>query len=71
MSKFPYISRELEEPIKRGTKSARAELLLGPRQVGKTTLLSEIVNNQRSIKLTGEDEDVLQILSDSKAYVNV
>ncbi len=71
MSKFPYISRELEEPIKRGTKSVRAELLLGPRQVGKTTLLSEIVNNQRSIKLTGEDEDDLQILSDPKAYLNL
>lgn len=71
MLKFPYITREIEEAIRKGTRSNRAELLLGPRQVGKTTLLNELVRNERSIKLTGEDEDDLRILSDPKSYLTL
>ena len=53
MFNFPYIHRELEAPILRGTLRNRAELILGPRQVGKSTMLDHLVQNQRFIKLTG------------------
>ena len=62
MFNFPYIRRELEAPILRGTLRNRAELILGPRQVGKSTMLDHLVQNQRFIKLTGEDEDDLRKL---------
>ena len=57
MFNFSYIRRELEAPILRGTLRNRAELILGPRQVGKSTMLDHLVQNQRFIKLTGEDEE--------------
>lgn len=68
MFNFPYIRRELEAPILRGTLRNRAELILGPRQVGKSTMLDHLVQNQRFIKLTGEDEDDLSILADPKTF---
>lgn len=69
MLNFPYIPREIGPALKAGTLSLRAELLLGPRQVGKTTLLEEIVRSEKHIKLTGEDEDDLLTLADPKSYL--
>ena len=71
MFNFPYIRRELEAPILRGTLRNRAELILGPRQVGKSTMLDHLVQNQRFIKLTGEDEDDLGILADPKTFLTL
>lgn len=71
MFNFPYIRRELEAPILRGTLRNRAELILGPRQVGKSTMLDHLVQNQRFIKLTGEDEDDLSILADPKSFLTL
>ena len=71
MFNFPYIQRELEDPILRGTLRNRAELILGPRQVGKSTMLDHLVQNQRFIKLTGEDEDDLSILADPKTFLTL
>lgn len=71
MFNFPYIRRELEAPILRGTLRNRAELILGPRQVGKSTMLEHLVQNQRFIKLTGEDEDDLSILADPKTFLTL
>lgn len=71
MFNFPYIRRELEAPILRGTLRNRAELMLGPRQVGKSTMLDHLVQNQRFIKLTGEDEDDLSILADPKTFLTL
>lgn len=71
MFNFPYIRRELEAPILRGTLRNRAELILGPRQVGKSTMLDHLVQNQRFIKLTGEDEDDLSILADPKTLLTL
>lgn len=71
MINFPYIHRELEAPILRGTLRNRAELILGPRQVGKSTMLDHLVQNQRFIKLTGEDEDDLSILADPKTFLTL
>lgn len=71
MFNFPYIRRELEAPILRGTLRNRAELILGPRQVGKSTMLDHLVQNQRFIMLTGEDEDDLSILADPKTFLTL
>ena len=71
MFNFPYIRRELEAPILRGTLRNRAELILDPRQVGKSTMLDHLVQNQRFIKLTGEDEDDLSILADPKTFLTL
>lgn len=71
MFNFTYIRRELEAPILRGTLRNRAELILGPRQVGKSTMLDHLVQNQRFIKLTGEDEDDLSILADPKTFLTL
>lgn len=49
----------------------RAELILGPRQVGKSTMFNHLVQNQRFIMLTGEDEDDLSILADPKSYLSL
>ncbi len=71
MLKFPYIHRDLEEPILTGTLRNRAELILGPRQVGKNTMLEHFLRNQRFVKLTGKDENDLSILADSKSYLTL
>ena len=71
MVKFLYIHRDLEDPIIQGTFRNRAELIIGPRQVGKSTMLDHLVQNQRSIKLTGEDENDLSILADPKSFLSL
>lgn len=71
MVKFLYIHRDLEDPITQGTFRNRAELIIGPRQVGKSTMLDHLVQNQRFIKLTGEDENDLSILADPKSFLSL
>ena len=71
MLKFPYIHRDLEEPVLTGTLRNRAELILGPRQVGKNTMLEHFLRNQRFVKLTGKDENDLSILADLKSYLTL
>ncbi|WP_337419407.1 ATP-binding protein [Duodenibacillus massiliensis] len=68
---FAYIRRELEDHILKGTLRNRAELILGPRQVGKSTMLDHLVQNQRFIKLSGEDDDDLSILADPKTFLTL
>lgn len=68
---FPYIPRLIEPFLAINGKSNRAEILLGPRQVGKTTLLEHLCANQKHIKLTGEDPDDLLTLRDPKAYLSL
>lgn len=69
MNTIKYIHRELEAPVSAGTLRNRAELIIGPRQVGKSTMLNHLVQNQRCIKLSGEDEDDLSILADPKSFL--
>lgn len=71
MVKFLYIHRDLEDPITQGTFRNRAELIIGPRQVGKSTMLDHLVQNQRFIKLIGEDENDLSILADPKSFLSL
>lgn len=71
MAKFPYIRRDLEDPISTGTLRNRAELIIGPRQAGKSTMLEHLLRDQRFVKLTGEDEADLSILADPKSYLTL
>ena len=71
MFNFAYIRREHEDHILKGTLRNRAELILGPRQVGKSTMLDHLVQNQRFIKLSGEDDDDLSILADPKTFLTL
>ena len=67
MLEFSYIPRELESPLAAPGNARRAEVILGPRQVGKSTLLGHLAQNVRHITLTGEDDDDLAILADPKS----
>ena len=69
MTAFRYIHRDLEGAVLTGTLRNRAEVIFGPRQVGKTTMLEHLVRDRQCIKLTGEDEDDLRILADPKSYL--
>jgi hypothetical protein len=42
--------------------SKKAILLIGPRQVGKTTLLKEVINRQSHLFFTGDDPNTRQLL---------
>lgn len=68
---WPYIPRELEAPLSAPGPAGRAEVIIGPRQVGKSTMLQKLVEGRRHIILTGEDEDDLAILSDPKSYLKL
>ncbi len=71
MLKFPYITRQLETQLSMPRSSGRAEIILGPRQVGKTTLLNNLVKGNRHLVLTGEDDDDLAVLADPKSYLKL
>lgn len=71
MLNFPYISRQMENVLSPPNSSGRAEIILGPRQVGKTTLLNKLVEGKRHLILTGEDDDDLALLADSKSYLKL
>ena len=71
MLKFPYISRQLETPLSMPRLSGRAEIILGPRQVGKTTLLNNLVQGMRHLVLTGEDDEDLAVLADPRSYLKL
>lgn len=63
-----YIPRALKETIKeRLSTDSRIVLLLGPRQVGKTTLAQELmreVAGQNYLQLSGEDPRTAELIAD-------
>ena len=59
-----YVPRLLEKGLSDFGKSCRAKILLGPRQVGKSTLLERLTRGTKRIVLSGEDESDLAVLSD-------
>ena len=71
MLKIPYISRQLETPLSMPRLSGRAEIILGPRQVGKTTLLNNLVQGMRHLVLTGENDEDLAVLADPRSYLKL
>lgn len=69
MLNFDYISRKIEKSLSEKKQSNRAEVLFGPRQVGKSTLLAHIMENQSTHLLTGDDENDVKILSEPSSYL--
>lgn len=58
------IKRALEEKIKNRFGSGKVILLIGPRQVGKTTLFNKLLQNKEYLFLNGDDPTVRRLLSD-------
>ena len=62
------IKRKLEEVLKDKLFSGKALILLGARQVGKTTLLEQIVSNREDcLWLNGDELDVQRMLENTSA----
>ncbi len=62
------IKRRLEEKIKKTLKRSPSVALMGPRQVGKTTLALDIAEEVTSVYLDLEDQVDLQKVSDFTAF---
>lgn len=58
-------TRILEEKIISKMDSGKAIILIGPRQVGKTTLIKKILEGKDHLFLDGDDPTVRNILSDA------
>lgn len=68
-----YINREIEEKIRRFMDSPEIIAIVGPRQVGKTTLMHHIFNEIKASKvfLDLEDPEILESFNyDVKAFVD-
>lgn len=61
-----FIKRELQEKIEVRLTAGKAVLLFGPRRVGKTMLIGEILRKfpERKLVMNGEDSTTLALLSD-------
>jgi predicted AAA+ superfamily ATPase len=62
------INRDLYEVISSQLNDNKVIIILGARQVGKTTLLEKLVENYETIlHLTGDDSDVRELLSNASS----
>lgn len=61
------IWRSLQSTIRQRLDQGKIILILGPRQVGKTTLVTEIANQSklRTLYLNGDEPDIRDMLSDT------
>lgn len=57
------IKRSLEEKIEKRFGTSKAILLIGPRQVGKTTLFNKLLDQKEYLFLNGDDATVRKLLS--------
>lgn len=57
------ITRVLEEKIEKRFGKGKAILLIGPRQVGKTTLFNKLLEDKEFLFLNGDDPTVRKILT--------
>ena len=62
-----YIKRLITQKIKDRFFQKKAIIILGPRQVGKTTMITEIIKDQELpvLYLNGDEADVREILSNT------
>ena len=58
------IKRDLESIIEGKLNTGKAIVLIGPRQVGKTTLIKSILNNTEHLFLDGDDPTVRNLLTE-------
>ncbi len=62
------IKRTLQKPIKDKFFKGKAIILQGPRQVGKTTLIKELLKNKPHLFLDGDDSTVRAMLSEASTF---
>lgn len=62
-----YIKRSIAQKIQDRFFQKKAIIILGPRQVGKTTMITEIIENQELpvLYLNGDEADVRELLSNT------
>ncbi|MEZ4792424.1 MAG: ATP-binding protein [Gelidibacter sp.] len=58
------IERDLEKPINSRFGKGKAIVLIGPRQVGKTTLFNKLLEDKGHLFLNGDDPMVRKLLTD-------
>lgn len=56
------IARQIENQVKEKLFNKKAVLIFGARQVGKTSLIKKIVNEEKHVWLSGDEPDVQQLL---------
>ncbi len=64
------IQRNLEAKIKQALQQSASVVLIGPRQIGKTTFAINICNSLPAVYLDLEDRLDLQKVSDIKSFYN-
>ena len=57
------IERQLKRKITQKLDKGKAIILIGPRQVGKTTLINSILENREHLFLNGDDSTVRNLLT--------
>ncbi len=57
------ISRRLLQNVKARLNKGKVIVLIGPRQVGKTTMVNELLKNESFLFLDGDDSSVCDVLS--------
>ncbi len=62
------IEREIEKAIESDFFTGKAILVLGPRQVGKTTLIQKILQNKKHLFLNADDSTVRQLLNEPDTF---
>lgn len=65
------IKRRLEEKVKEALKRSPSVVLIGPRQVGKTTIALDITDSQSSIYLDLESRLDIEKVRDIRAFLEV
>lgn len=61
------IERLLQNQIQKRMKDSKAIIVLGPRQVGKTTLLHTLFSSKNTLWLNGDDSDTRSLLENPNA----
>ncbi len=62
------ISRDLNAEIQKVIGKGKAIIVIGPRQVGKTTLLKSIIADEKFLFLNGDEKSVTDILEDVSTF---
>lgn len=59
------INRIIETQIKAKTGKGKTIIVVGPRQVGKTTLIKKIISNEDHLFLDGDDPTIRNLLANA------
>ncbi|MFJ1377214.1 MULTISPECIES: ATP-binding protein [Flavobacteriales] len=63
------INREFTHILQQKLRKGKVILLVGPRQVGKTTLINELLKDKNYLFLNGDDTSVVELISEANTEV--